>query len=107
MTSVLHVFDEPLPVLAEIRRVLAPRGVFLLHDWTRQSLQSYLAWRRDGLGETGPEMVARAFRLFPVHSKYTSDDWQWLLAEAGFAVHHQAELRQSHRMFVATAAAAG
>ena len=107
MTSVLHVFDEPLPVLAEIRRVLAPRGVFLLHDWTRQSLQSYLAWRRDGLGETGPEMVARAFRLFPVHSKYTSEDWQWLLGEAGFAVHHQAELRQSHRMFVATTAAAG
>ena len=107
MTSVLHVLDEPLPVLAEIRRVLAPRGIFLLHDWTRQALQSYLAWRRDGLGETGPELVTRAFRLFPVHNKYTSEDWQWLLAEAGFAICYQAALRQSHLMFVATAAAAG
>src|SRR5262249_9258349 len=26
MSSVLHVLDEPLPVLAEIRRVLAPGG---------------------------------------------------------------------------------
>jgi SAM-dependent methyltransferase len=107
MTSVLHVLDEPLPVLAEIRRVLAPRGLFLLHDWTRQTLQSYLAWRRDGLGETGPEHLGRAFRLFPVHNKYTSEDWQWLLAEAGFAIRCQTALRQSHRMFVATAAAAG
>ena len=106
MTSVLHVLDEPLPVLAEIRRVLAPRGVFLLHDWIRQPLPSYLAWRRDGLGETGREHRGRAFRLFPVHNKYTSEDWRWLLAQAGFAIRHQAALRQSHRMFVATAAAA-
>jgi SAM-dependent methyltransferase len=105
MTSVLHVIDEPLPVLAEIRRVLAPRGVFLLHDWTRQPLQSYLAWRRDEVGESGPEMLRRAFRLFPVHNKYTSEDWRWLLAEAGFAVRHHATLRQSHQMFVATPAA--
>ncbi len=107
VTSVLHVLDEPLPVLAEIRRVLAPRCFFLLNDWTRQPLQSYLAWRRDGLGETGPELVGRAFRLFPVHNKYTSEDWQWLLAEAGFAIRYQAVLRQSHLMSVATAAAAG
>jgi len=98
---------EHVALLAEIRRVLAPRGLFLLHDWTRQPLQSYLAWRRDGLGETGPEHLGRAFRLFPVHNKYTSEDWQWLLAETGFAIRHQAALRQSHRMFVATAAAAG
>lgn len=107
MTSVLHVLDEPLPVLAEIRRVLAPRGLFLLHDWTRQPFQSYLAWRRESLGETGPEHLGRAFRLFPVHNKYTIEDWQWLLAEAGFTIRHQAALRQSHQMFVATAAAAG
>ncbi|PYM69670.1 MAG: hypothetical protein DME10_22905, partial [Candidatus Rokuibacteriota bacterium] len=73
MTSVLHVLDEPLPVLTEIRRVLSPRGLFLLHDWIRQPFQSYLAWRRDGLGETGPEHLGRAFRLFPVHNKYTSE----------------------------------
>ena len=106
MTSVLHVLDEPLPVLTEIRRVLAPRGIFLLHDWTRQPFESYLAWRRERMGETGPEHLGRAFRLFPVHNKYTVEDWQWLLGEAGFAIRHQAALRQSHLMFVATAAAA-
>src|SRR2546422_6169981 len=107
MTSVLHVLDEPLPVLAEIRRGLSPRGLFLLPAWIPQPVQSYPAWRRDGPGQTGPDHLGRAFRLFPVHNKYTSEGWQWPLAPARFALQHQAALRQSHRMFVATAAASG
>lgn len=102
MSSVLHVFDEPLPTLAEIRRVLAPGAIFLLNDWIRQPLSSYLAWRRDVMKESGPDAVRRAFRLFPVHNKYTVEDWRWLLGEAGFEVLAQTELRASHRIFVAT-----
>lgn len=107
MSSVLHVFDEPRPVLAEIHRVLAPGGVFLLHDWIRQPLGVYLAWRRETLGESGPDADRRGFRLFPVHNKYTPADWLWLLESAGFAVGEQAQLRPSHRVFVARRAAAG
>lgn len=102
MSSVLHVFDEPLPTLAEIRRVLAPGAIFLLNDWIRQPLSSYLAWRRDVMKESGPDALRRAFRLFPVHNKYTVEDWRWLLGEAGFEVLAQTELRASHRIFVAT-----
>jgi len=102
MSSVLHVFDEPLPTLADIRRVLAPGAIFLLNDWIRQPLSSYLAWRRDVMKESGPDAVRRAFRLFPVHNKYTVEDWRWLLGEAGFEVLAQTELRASHRIFVAT-----
>lgn len=104
MSSVLHVLDEPLPVLAEIRRVLAPAGIFLLHDWIRQPLQTYLAWRRDTLGEGEAESLRRGFHLFPVHSKYTPDDWRWLLAKAGFAIRAQTQLRASHQIFVTTPA---
>lgn len=102
MSSVLHVFDEPLPTLAEVRRVLAPGAIFLLNDWIRQPLSSYLAWRRDVMNESGPDAVRRAFRLFPVHNKYTVEDWRWLLGEAGFEILAQTELRASHRIFVAT-----
>jgi SAM-dependent methyltransferase len=100
MSSVLHVVDEPLPVLAEIRRVLTPGGIFLLHDWIRQPLESYLAWRRDVLGEGEAESRRRGFRLFPVHNKYTAADWHWLLSEAGFVIQSEAGLRESHRIFV-------
>ena len=100
MSSVLHVLDEPLPVLAEIRRVLRPGGVFMLHDWIRQPLPDYLAWRRDVMKETGPNASRRGFRLFPVHNKYTPDDWRWLLKESGFAVRAEGQLRASHRLFV-------
>jgi SAM-dependent methyltransferase len=102
MSSVLHVFDEPLPTLAEIRRVLVPGAIFLLNDWIRQPLSSYLAWRRDVMKEPGPDALRRAFRLFPVHNKYTVEDWRWLLGEAGFEILAQTELRASHRIFVAT-----
>jgi SAM-dependent methyltransferase len=102
MSSVLHVLDEPLPVLAEIRRVLAPDGIFLLHDWIRQPLPTYLAWRREVLGESETESRRRGFRLFPMHSKYTPEDWEWLLAEAGFAIAYRTQLRASHLVFVAT-----
>jgi len=104
MSSVLHVLDEPLPVLAEIRRVLSRDGIFVLHDWIRQPLPAYLAWRRENLGESESVSLHRGFRLFPVHGKYTSEDWQWLLSEAGFVTRHQAELRASHRIFVTTPA---
>ena len=102
MSSVLHVIDEPLPVLAEIRRVLRPGGIFLLNDWIRQPLADYLAWRRDVMGEEDEaECLKRGFRLFPVHSKYTTEDWLWLLGKAGFAVRHRARMRPAHEAFVA------
>lgn len=104
MSSVLHVLDEPLPVLTEIRRTLAPGGIFLLNDWVRQPLATYLAYRRDVLKETGPEVLRRAFLLFPVQNKYTVEDWRWLLGEGGFEILAQTELRASHRIFVATPA---
>jgi SAM-dependent methyltransferase len=104
MSSVLHVLDAPLPVLSEIRRVLAPDGVFLLHDWIRQPLSTYLAFRREVLGE-GEAEAERGFRLFPVHNKYTADDWRWLLTGAGLAIRHQAQLRDSHQVFVCQPAA--
>ena len=102
MSSVLHVLDEPLPMLAEIRRVLAPDGILLLYEWVRQSLPAYLAWRRETMKESEAECYRRGFRLFPVHNKYTADDWTWLLTQAGFSIQHRAQLRPTHRIFVAT-----
>lgn len=102
MSAVLHVIEEPLPVLAEIRRVLRRGGVFLLHDWIRQPLSAYLAWRRDVLGEGEAETLQRGFRLFPVHNKYTREDWQWLLAHAAFEIRSERTLRAAHSIFVTT-----
>lgn len=102
MTAVLHVFDEPLPVLAEIRRLLAPQGIFMVHDWVRTPLQDYLASREQGTGEELAASRRRGFRLFPAHNKYTADDWRWLLAEAGFSIVTDAKLRPRFRLFVTT-----
>jgi SAM-dependent methyltransferase len=102
MTSVLHVLDEPLPVLGEIRRVLAPNGLFVLHDWIRMPLQTYFAWRQERQEDEPDVSRQRGFRLFPAHCKYTTEDWQWVLGEAGFAIRHQKQLRPTHQFFVTT-----
>jgi SAM-dependent methyltransferase len=105
MSSVLHVIDEPLPVLAEIHRVLAAGGIFLLHDWIRLPLAAYLQWRIERQGEEPAVSRQRGFRLFPVHNKYTTEDWQWLLREAGFAIRYRTQLRPTHQLFVTSPAA--
>ena len=102
MMSVLHLFDDPLSVLAEIRRVLAPGGMFFLRDWIRSPLKDYLARRQANPGEIAGASRQRAFRLFPVHNKYTLEDWEWLLSEAGFTIRSRMQLRPTHRIFVAT-----
>ena len=106
MTAVLHLLDDPLPILAEIRRLLAPEGIFFLNDWVRAPLTEYLDSRVEGEGEERQESLRRWFRLFPVHNKYTTEDWQWLLAEAGFAIRETASLRANFRVFVTTPIAA-
>jgi SAM-dependent methyltransferase len=106
MTSVLHIVDAPVAVLAEIKRVLTPGGLFVLHDWIRMPLQAYLAWRQEGQKETLEVSRQRGFRLFPVHNKYTTEDWQWLLGEAGFIIRYQTQLRPTHQLFVTTPAGA-
>jgi SAM-dependent methyltransferase len=105
MTSVLHVIDDPLPVLAEIRRVLGAQGLFLLHDWIRMPLPAYFAWRQARQEDDPDVSRQRGFRLFPMHCKYTTEDWQWLLGEAGFMIRHQGQLRPTHQLFVTTPAA--
>src|SRR5262249_8394695 len=57
---------------------------------------------RGGATQEGrAEIHRRGFRRFPVHNKYTADDWRWLLAEAGFHICAETQPRPSHRLFVA------
>jgi SAM-dependent methyltransferase len=103
MTAVLHLFDDPYVALAEIRRLLGAEGSFLLYDWIRTPLQEYLTSRVEGTGEAREASRRRWLRLFPVHNKYTLDDWHWLLAETGFGVSFTTQLRPHFQVFVAQA----
>lgn len=106
MTAILHLLDEPLPMLREVHRLLAPAGIFFLNDWVRAPLTDYLDSRVEGEGEERQASLQRWFRLFPVHNKYTTEDWLWLLTEAGFAIRQTASLRANFRVFVTTPVAA-
>ena len=101
MTGLLHILDDPFSALTEARRVLRPKGLFLLDDRVRMPLAQYVQSRpRDRDGEPNRQR-ARWLRLFPFHNKYTADDWKWLLAEAGFSLVSTVQIRPQSQIFVA------
>ena len=75
--------------------------MFLLDDWVRMDLAEYIRTRPRDRDETPDKSRRRWLRLFPIHNKYTVDDWKWLLAEAGFSLVSTVQLRPQSRIFVA------
>lgn len=97
MTAVLHVLDDPLETCAEIRRLLAPNGVFLLSDWIRQPLAKYLQMMMANVPAERAETMEKAMlRLSVAHNKYTIEDWLWLLDKGGLKVLDHAQIRTEH-----------
>ncbi|MFT4677401.1 MAG: SAM-dependent methyltransferase [Patiriisocius sp.] len=97
MAAVLHVLDDPLHTCQEILRLLAPSGVFLLIDWVRQPLSTYLEMM---MANVPPEHAARMeksmMRLSVAHNKYTIEDWIWLLDKGGIKVLNHTQLRSEN-----------
>ncbi|MFT7133026.1 MAG: SAM-dependent methyltransferase [Cyclobacteriaceae bacterium] len=97
MTAVLHVLDEPLDTCAEILRLLAPGGVFLLNDWVRQPLPQYIEMMMQNVPPEREVVMRKAMmRLSVAHNKYTIDDWLWLLDEGGFEVLNHEQIRSEY-----------
>ncbi|MFT4796770.1 MAG: SAM-dependent methyltransferase [Candidatus Azotimanducaceae bacterium] len=97
MTAVLHVLDGPLETCAEILRLLAPNGLFLLSDWIRQPLAKYLEMMMASVPPERAEVMEKAMlRLSVAHNKYTIEDWLWLLDKGGLKVLDYAQIRAEH-----------
>ncbi|MCB1645572.1 MAG: class I SAM-dependent methyltransferase [Pseudomonadales bacterium] len=98
MVAVLHVLANPFTMLAEIRRILAPDGIFLLQDWIRTPMPQYLDRMIDPAlpEEEKARMLPGMLRLFPAHNKYTTEDWLWVLDKSGFTVVDHRQLRSPH-----------
>ena len=102
IAAVVHLFDDPFPVLDKIRRALKLGGTLLLYDWVRTSLVEYMERGLMSGAERSPEEFrSRSMKLFGVHNHYTADDWRWILAEAKFDVLAEAAPNgKYHRLFV-------
>ena len=86
IAAVMHPFADPFAFLDEVRRVLAPRGLFLLYDWIRVPMRDYIAYREREPGDPPEVRRARAVQMFGTHNTFTDDDWQWILAQARYEI---------------------
>ena len=86
--SALHDFPEPRRALAEVRRVLSPRGRLLLVDWSRgrvtmRALNAFLRLSGDSfrrmytIDEAGALLRDAGFRVVSVERR--AIDWLWEL----------------------------
>ena len=89
--NVACFLDNPFLLLAEVRRMLRPGGVYLLFDWKRQTLPGYIE-DRGGFGDDPAALMS----LQPFHNRFTVDEWRWLVAEGGFELVGEAHPRTSH-----------
>ena len=97
MTAVLHVLDDPLQTCAELKRLLAPGGTFLLFDWIKQPLEKYMQMMMANVPPERAVVMEKAMmRLSVAHNKYEIEDWIWLLEKGGFEVVVHQQLRSEH-----------
>lgn len=89
--SVVCFLSNPMLVLRELERVLAPGGVYMLYDWRRQSLEDYVV-DRGGIGQD----VDRLMSVQAYHNRFSVEDWYWILHRAGFEVIGEAHPRSNH-----------
>ena len=85
-TAVMHTLEDPFQFLDEVRRVLAPNGVFLLYDWVRVPYGDYIDYRDTEPGDPPEARYPRALEMFATHNKYTADDWQWIFEVGRYAI---------------------
>lgn len=85
---VIHEMSEPLGMLREARRLLAPEGRLMVMDWVRVPLAQYLArWDDDPFAaEASPDERSDRFDHFMEHNKFSRDDLLWLVDRCGFEV---------------------
>jgi SAM-dependent methyltransferase len=90
MNFFLHQFDHPQGVLSEAGRTLKPGGLLWMYDWARRPLQDYLNFWSVDPGLPGADIdPVLPYRLFPLHNRFTREDWLYVLSEAGFVPRHE------------------
>jgi len=77
-SMVLHEMPNPLGLLEEMKRILAPRGVIIFYDWIRFPLARYFGGNRP----TTLDQITH----FSEHCRLTSEDTVWLFESSGFKI---------------------
>lgn len=99
-SRVMRSFENVIDVLQEVKKSLSVNGYFILLDWDRLGINSYLKYfeNDDYLKTMTFEDKIRLQRNF---SKYSLEDWFILFNHVGLSVVHSFQLDPAHIVVIA------
>ena len=101
MNFFLHQFDDPHGPLREAQRTLKGGGLLWVYDWARRPLEDYLNFWTVDPGLPGADVdPGLPYRLFPVHNRFTREDWHYVLGQAGFVPRHEVQRASGQHLLI-------
>ena len=99
-SRVMRSFENVIDVLQEVKKSLSVNGYFILLDWDRLGINSYLKYfeNDDYLKTMTFEDKIRLQRNF---SKYSLEDWFILFNHVGLSIGHSFQLDPAHIVVIA------
>ncbi len=100
-SRVLRSFEDPYTIFRAIHNSLVQGGHLVVLDWDRQSIWNYASWmaKQDDFGDLHPQEIIRYHRNF---SRYSLEDWAYIIANTGFSMNRIFRVNEVHVGFVAT-----
>ncbi|RMG20970.1 MAG: class I SAM-dependent methyltransferase [Methanobacteriota archaeon] len=100
-SRVLRSFEDPYTIFQSIHKSLVKGGYLIVLDWDRQSIWNYASWmkRQKDFGDRHPQEIIRYHRNF---SRYSLEDWSYIVANTGFAMSRIFRVNEVHIGFIAT-----
>jgi ubiquinone/menaquinone biosynthesis C-methylase UbiE len=100
-SRVLRSFNDQIGIMKSIYQCLNKDGKLILLDWDKNTIEIYNQYFKSSneFKETSIEDIVRLHRNF---SRYSLQDWQFILENCGFKIDYSFQLNPVHIVIVAS-----
>jgi SAM-dependent methyltransferase len=100
-SRVLRSFDDQISIMQSIHKALNKDGKLILLDWDQNSIKTYYDYFRSSeeFQNISIEDIIRLHRNF---SRYSIQDWRFILENCGFKVDYTFQLNPVHIVVIAS-----
>ncbi|MHA2501742.1 MAG: class I SAM-dependent methyltransferase [Candidatus Kariarchaeaceae archaeon] len=100
-SRVLRSFEDQQAIMNSISAALEDGGYLVIVDWIRASIRDYLSWFSQQSGEFENLTPAEVIRYHRIFSRYSLEDWEYIVENHGFEVIHTFQIDAVHGGIIA------